>query len=57
MANREKDYRKCEDNVNAKKDILILIDEYEENKSFGGFEVKYEAGRITFVKDWRGKKY
>jgi len=37
--------------------VLHLMSIFAAEKSFGGFEVKYEAGQIVFVKDWRGKKY
>ena len=53
----EKNYSRHSDNIIPREDIVIIMDEFAKDKSFGGFEVKYEAGKVTFVKDWRGKKY
>jgi len=35
----------------AKIDVLSIMRDFEKDKTYGGFEVKYEAGKVTFVKD------
>lgn len=38
-------------------EILDIMKKFNTNRLFGGFEVKYEAGKITFIKDWIQRKF
>ncbi len=54
MTENEKGF---EDKLIARGEVIILLDKYISEKLYGGFEVKIENGNITYLKDWRGRKF
>lgn len=56
-ATYEKEFGKNDKLIDCTLHITDILYRMQKDKAFGGFEVKFEAGKVTFVKDWRGKKY